>query len=159
MAKKDKGASKAPVATTKAPEEPVKKEAEATAEVEATEAEEPKAEPAKKNEPDRSAEREAENAKESKALAKELGKGFYWRVSVPGHPVVSVQKKTEEDAIDLYNRWAGITQTDHPHQTEKVPKKGPRVYEIKGKNILYGASGEPGKSSVSLPPTAANTPG
>lgn len=149
MANKNQGASKAPAEKDVAPEKPGKPEAPAEA---------PKAETVNKNEPDRFAEREEENAKAEKALAKELKKGFYWQVSVPGHPVVAVEKKTEEDAIGLYNRWAGITQTDHPHQTEKVPRKGPRVYEAKGKNILYGASGEPGKSSVSLPPAAANTP-
>lgn len=106
----------------------------------------------------RSAERAAENDAESKALAKELEKGFYWRVSLPSQPVVSVECEKEEAAIELYNRWAGINGSDHPYTTEKVPQKGPRVYETDDKQILYGASGKPGAASWSPPSTAPNQP-
>lgn len=104
--------------------------------------------------PDRSAERAAENEKADKELAAELAKGFYWRVSLPGQPVAAVEKEGEQEAIDLYNRWAGINGTDHEYATEKVPAKGPRLYKTDD-GILYGASGKPGKANVALPTAVA----
>lgn len=100
---------------------------------------------------DRSAERAAENKVASDALAKELAKGYYWQVSLPGQPVVCVDCKGEEDAIELYNKWARINGSDMAHQTEKVPAKGPRLYDNKGE-ILYGTSGQKGRTGVALPP-------
>lgn len=110
--------------------------------------------------PDRSAERAAENEKADKELAAELAKGFYWRVSLPGQPSAAVEKEDEQAAIALYNRWAGINGTDHEYATEKVPAKGPRIYEFKEEGapkttILYGTSGKPGKANVALPTAVA----
>lgn len=107
----------------------------------------------------RSAERAKENKAEAKQLAKELAEGFYWRVALPSQPSVAVEREKVEDAISLYNRWAGINGSDTPHSTEMVPAKGPRVYETDDRQILYGASGKKGVASIALPPAVApNSP-
>ena len=107
----------------------------------------------------RSAERAKENDAEAKKLAEELAEGFYWQIALPSQPSVAVECEKVEDAISLYNRWAGINGSDTPHSTEMVPAKGPRVYETDDGKILYGTSGKKGVASIALPPVVApNSP-